>query len=98
MPEHQIDLKSLLVEKPDCDAGTVEKLGSGLAQGKTQYRSLREAAEALKKKVEANAGTPVGKRWYLKLGIAQYFIGHITDAKRKRFPSPRRSPKKPDEA
>jgi DNA-directed RNA polymerase subunit alpha len=75
-----IDLKALMVEREDCDAGTVEKLRSGLAQGKTQYRTLREAAEALKKKVEANANTPAGKRWHLKLGIAQYFIGHLTDA------------------
>jgi len=75
-----IDLKALMVEREDCDAGTVEKLRAGLAQGKTQYRALRESAEALKKKVEANAGTPVGKRWHLKLGIAQYFIGHLADA------------------
>lgn len=75
-----IDLKALMVEREDCDAGTVEKLRSGLAQGKTQYRALREAAEALKKKVESNAGTPVGKRWHLKLGISQYFIGFLTDA------------------
>jgi DNA-directed RNA polymerase subunit alpha len=75
-----IDLKALMVEREDCDAGTVEKLRAGLAQGKTQYRSLREAAEALKKKVDANAGTTTGKRWHLKLGIAQYFIGHLTDA------------------
>ena len=75
-----IDLKALMVEREDCDAGTVEKLRAGLAQGKTQYRSLREAAEALKKKVEANAGTASGKRWHLKLGIAQYFIGFLTDA------------------
>ncbi len=75
-----IDLKALMVEREDCDAGTVEKLRSGLAQGKTQYRSLRESAEALKKKVEANAGTGAGKRWYLKLGIAQYFLGHLSDA------------------
>ena len=68
-----IDLKALMVEREDCDAGTVEKLRSGLAQGKTQYRSLRESAEALKKKVEANAGTGAGKRWYLKLGIAQTY-------------------------
>src|SRR5947209_5713323 len=75
-----IDLKALMVEREDCDAGTVEKLRAGLAQGKTQYRSLREAAEALKKKVDVNAGTPIGKRWHLKLGIAQYFIGHLADA------------------
>jgi DNA-directed RNA polymerase subunit alpha len=75
-----IDLKALMVEREDCDAGTVEKLRSGLAQGKTQYRALREAAEALKKKVEANAGTATGKRWHLKLGVAQYFLGHLGDA------------------
>jgi DNA-directed RNA polymerase subunit alpha len=75
-----IDLKALMVEREDCDAGTVEKLRSGLAQGKTQYRALRESAESLKKKVEANAGTGAGKRWHLKLGIAQYFLGHLSDA------------------
>ena len=30
-----IDLKALMVEREDCDAGTVEKLRAGLAQGKT---------------------------------------------------------------
>src|SRR5882724_119423 len=75
-----IDLKALMVEREDCDAGTVEKLRAGVAQGKTQYRSLREAADALKKKVDANAGTATGKRWHLKLAIAQYFLGHLTDA------------------
>ena len=75
-----IDLKALMVEREDCDAGTVEKLRAGLAQGKTQYRALRESAEALKKKVEANATNPSGKRWHLKLAIAQYFLGHLTDA------------------
>ncbi len=75
-----IDLKALMVEREDCDAGTVEKLRSGLAQGKTQYRALRESADALKKKVEANAANPSGKRWHLKLAVAQYFLGHLTDA------------------
>jgi DNA-directed RNA polymerase subunit alpha len=75
-----IDLKALMVEREDCDAGTVEKLRAGLAQGKTQYKALRESAEALKKKVETNASTPLGKRWHLKLAISQYFLGHLTDA------------------
>src|SRR5262249_48924623 len=56
------------------------KLRAGLAQGKTQYRALRESAEALKKKVEANGASPSGKRWHLKLAIAQYFLGHLGDA------------------
>ncbi|MBI2808558.1 MAG: tetratricopeptide repeat protein [Planctomycetes bacterium] len=75
-----IDLKALMVEREDCDAGTVEKLRTALAQGKTQYRALRESAEALKKKVDAAAGSPLGKRWHLKLAISQYFIGHLGDA------------------
>ncbi len=46
-----IDLKALMVEREDCDAGTVQQLRNGLAQGKTQYRTLREVTEILKKKV-----------------------------------------------
>ena len=29
----------------DCDAGTVQQLRNGLAQGKTQYRTLREVTD-----------------------------------------------------
>src|SRR5437660_12035142 len=74
-----IDLKALLVEREDCDAGTVQQLRNGLAQGKTQYRTLREVTEALKKKVETSTGTQA-KRWHLKLGIANFFLGHLGDA------------------
>ena len=48
-----IDLKALLVEREDCDAGTVQQLRNGLAQGGTQYRTLRDVTEVLKKKLEA---------------------------------------------
>src|SRR5882672_10276243 len=74
-----IDLKALLVEREDCDAGTVQQLRNALAQGKTQYRTLREVIDALKKKAEDATGT-VAKRWHLKLGIASFFLGHLTDA------------------
>jgi DNA-directed RNA polymerase subunit alpha len=74
-----IDLKALMVEREDCDAGTVEKLRNGLAQGKTQYRTLREVVEALKKKVET-AQPASAKKWHLKLGIASYFLGHLGQA------------------
>lgn len=74
-----IDLKALLVEREDCDAGTVQKLREGLAQGKTQYRALREVIEALEKKAEAASGAQQ-KRWHLKLGIACFFAGHLGDA------------------
>ncbi len=74
-----IDLKALLVEREDCDAGTVQKLREGLAQGKTQYRTLREVTEALKKKVDS-AAAPQAKKLHLKLGIASFFLGHLGDA------------------
>ena len=71
-----IDLKALLVEREDCDAGTVQQLRNGLAQGKTQYRTLREVTELLKKKADAASGT-AAKRWHLKLGIANFFLGYL---------------------
>jgi DNA-directed RNA polymerase subunit alpha len=74
-----IDLRALLVEKEDCDAGTVAKVREGLAQGGNQYRVLKDAIEALKKKLESAAGT-AAKRLHLKLGIAQFFLGHTRDA------------------
>jgi DNA-directed RNA polymerase subunit alpha len=74
-----IDLKALLVEREDCDAGTVQQLRNGLAQGKTQYRTLREVTEVLKKKAEAASGT-AAKRWHLKLGIANFFLGYLAVA------------------
>jgi DNA-directed RNA polymerase subunit alpha len=79
MPDSTIDLKALLVEREDCDAGTVQQLRNGLAQGGGQYRALRDVADILKKKIEAASG-PAAKRWHLKLGISQFFLGHLTDA------------------
>src|SRR5438477_1364979 len=74
-----IDLKALLVEREDCDAGTVQQLRNGLAQGGNQYRALRDVADALRKKIETGSG-PAVKRLHLKLGIAQFFLGHLNDA------------------
>jgi len=74
-----IDLKALLVEREDCDAGTVQQLRNGLAQGKTQYRTLREVTEILKKKADAATGA-AAKRWHLKLGIANFFLGYLAVA------------------
>jgi DNA-directed RNA polymerase subunit alpha len=79
MVEHVIDLKALLVEREDCDSGTVQQLRNGLAQGGNQYRTLRDVAEALKKKLEGATGT-VAKRWHLKLGIASFFLGYTSQA------------------
>jgi DNA-directed RNA polymerase subunit alpha len=74
-----IDLKALLVEREDCDAGTVTKIREALAQGKGQYRTLTEVAETLRKKLESATGA-AAKRWHLKLGIACFFLGHLKES------------------
>src|SRR4051795_6540954 len=79
MADALIDLKALLVEREDCDAGTVAKLREGLAQGGTQYRTLRDVTEVLEKKAEGATGA-AAKRWHLKLGIALFFLGHLGEA------------------
>jgi DNA-directed RNA polymerase subunit alpha len=79
MPDHFIDLKALLVERPDCDAGTVQQLRNALAQGGTQYRTLRDVTEVLKKKMET-AQAPQLRVWHLKVGIASFFLGFTSQA------------------
>jgi DNA-directed RNA polymerase subunit alpha len=79
MVDTLIDLKALLVEREDCDAGTVQKLREALAQGGGQYRTLRDVTQQLKKKLESASGA-AAKRWHLKLGIASFFLGHLGDA------------------
>ncbi len=74
-----IDIRALMVEREDCDAGTVQRLREALGQGGTQFRALKEASELLRKKVDA-APPPQAKKWHLKLGIALYFSGHTRDA------------------
>jgi len=73
------DIKAMFLEKEDCDAGTVQRLRDGLSQGTQQYKSLREAVDAMHTKVEA--GGPTVKKWHLKLGVANWFLGaHPTGA------------------
>ena len=74
-----IDLRAILVEREDCDAGTVTKVREALAQGGTQFRSLREVTDLVRKKLETATG-PVAKKWHLKLGIALYFLGYVGEA------------------
>ncbi len=74
-----IDLKALLVEREDCDAGTVQKLREALAQGGTQGRTLRDVTDVLRKRLEGASGT-AAKKWHLKLGIALFFLGHTREA------------------
>jgi DNA-directed RNA polymerase subunit alpha len=77
--EMLIDLKALLVEREDCDAGTVQKLRNALAQGGKQYRNLRDVTDLLDKKLQGAAGAQA-KRFHLKLGVAHYFLGHLGQA------------------
>src|SRR5271166_1520503 len=79
MVDHVIDLKALLVEREECDSGTVQQLRNALAQGGSQYRTLRDVTEVLKKKLEGTSGA-VAKRWHLKLGIASFFLGYTGQA------------------
>ena len=74
-----IDLKALLVEREDCDAGTVQKLREGLAQGGGQFRTLREVNDLLRKKLET-APPALAKKLHLKLGITNYFLGYMVYA------------------
>src|SRR5438128_11493195 len=74
-----IDLKALMVEREDCDAGTVQQLRNALTQGGKQYRALRDVTDLLKKKLESATGV-TAKRWHLKLGISLYFLGHLGEA------------------
>src|SRR5438132_5680869 len=74
-----IDIKALLVEREDCDAGTVQQIRNALAQGGTQYKTLRDVTEVLEKKAQEASGTPA-KKWHLKLGIAFFFLGHLGEA------------------
>lgn len=73
------DIKALFLEREDCDAGTVQQLRNGLAQGAAQYKALREAFEAMTQRL-ASASGAAAKRWHLKLGIAGYFLGRMQDA------------------
>jgi DNA-directed RNA polymerase subunit alpha len=79
MVEHVIDLKALLVEREECDSGTVQQLRNALAQGGSQHRTLRDVAAILEKKLEGATGA-AGKRWHLKLGIACFFLGYTARA------------------
>jgi DNA-directed RNA polymerase subunit alpha len=79
MIEHMIDLKTLLLEKEDCDSGTVQQLRNGLAQGGNQYRTLRDVTEVLKKKAES-APPAAARKLNLKIGIASFFLGYMRQA------------------
>jgi DNA-directed RNA polymerase subunit alpha len=77
--ETLIDLRALLVEREDFEGGMVSKLREGLAQGGPQVRNLREIIDTLTKRLAVAAG-PAQKKVHLKLGVAHFFLGHMTTA------------------
>src|SRR5580698_3889943 len=77
--EPYVDLRALLVEREDFEGGMVSKLREGLAQGGPQVRNLKEIVDILHKRLTVAAG-PQQKKIHLKLGIANYFLGHIRTA------------------
>jgi DNA-directed RNA polymerase subunit alpha len=74
-----IDLKALLVEREDCDAGTIQKLREGLAQGGTQFKALKDVNDTLRRRLDS-APPALAKKLHLKLGITNYFLGHMGEA------------------
>jgi DNA-directed RNA polymerase subunit alpha len=77
--ESLIDLRALLVEREDFEGGMVGKLREGLAQGGPQVRNLKDILDTLTKRLAVAAG-PQQKKIHLKLGVANYFLGHVRAA------------------
>lgn len=73
------DVKSLFLEREECDAGTVQQLRQALSASPDQYRLLRDTIQAMQQKLAQSSGA-AAKRWHLKLGIASYFLGRSRDA------------------
>ena len=79
MTENLIDLRALLVERDEFEGSMVSKLREGLSQGGAQIRALKDIREALERKA-ASATGPLQKKIHLKLGVVQFFLGHMGKA------------------
>lgn len=79
MTETLIDLRALLVEREEFEGGMVGRLREGLAQGGPQLRTLKDILDTLTKRL-AVAAPPQQKKVHLKLGVANYFLGHMRAA------------------
>ena len=79
MTETTIDLRALLVEREEFEGSMVSKLREGLAQGGSQIKALRDINDTLAKRLAAAAG-PAAKKLHLKLGVVQYYLGHVPAA------------------
>jgi DNA-directed RNA polymerase subunit alpha len=79
MTEQAIDLRALLVEREEFEGSMVSKLREALAQGGQQIRSLKEINDTLNKRLAAASGAQQ-KKLQLKLGVVQFYLGHLTAA------------------
>lgn len=79
MTDQLIDMRAMLVEREDFEGGMVSKLREALAQGGPQVRNLKEVVDILGKRLAVAAGA-AGKKIHLKLGIINFFLGHMTEA------------------
>ena len=79
MTESLVDLRAMLVEREDFEGGMVSKLREGLAQGGPQVKVLKDIIDTLTKRL-AVAAAPQQKKIQLKLGIANFFLGHMSAA------------------
>ena len=77
--ETLIDLRALLVEREEFEGSMVSRLREGLAQGPTQIRNLREINDTLQKRLAVAAG-PQQKKIHLKLGVVDFYLGHMAHA------------------
>jgi DNA-directed RNA polymerase subunit alpha len=79
MTETLVDLRALLVEREEFEGSMVSKLREGLAQGNQQIRNLKEIHDMLSKRLPTVA-PPQQKKLYLKLGVANYYLGFTQTA------------------
>jgi DNA-directed RNA polymerase subunit alpha len=79
MTEQTIDLRALLVEREEFEGSMVSKLREALAQGGQQIRSLKEINDTLNKRLAAASGAQQ-KKLHLKLGVVQFYLGHLNAA------------------
>jgi hypothetical protein len=79
MVDHLIDLKALLMERPDCDAGAVRRLRNALARGGTRYRPSKDVTELFEKKTDSRTSR-TAKNMACGLVSPPSFVGRTAKA------------------
>ncbi len=79
MTETLIDLRALMVERDEFEGSMVSKLREGLAQGGQQVKALKDIRDTLDKRLATTQGA-AQKKIHLKLGVVQFYLGHMQSA------------------